>query len=56
MKLTPPKNLTWFIALVLAVLAVLGKMGIIAALAPYDFLLAILSAALLLLASLLRGL
>ena len=56
MKLTPPKNITWLIALLLAVAALLGKTGVIAALAKYDFWLALIAAGLLLLASLVRGL
>ena len=56
MKLTPPKNITWFIALILAVLAVLGHQGVITAIAPYDFWLAVAAAALLLIAALVRGL
>jgi hypothetical protein len=56
MKLTPPKNITWFIALILAVLAVLGHQGVIAAVAKYDFWLALVAAALMLLAALVKGL
>ena len=56
MKLTPPKNVTWIVALILAILALLGHLGTIAALAKYDFWLALVAAALLLLASLFRGL
>lgn len=56
MKLSPPKNFTWFVALLLAVLAVLGHQGVIAALAKYDFWLALVAAALLLIATLLKGL
>jgi len=56
MKLSPPKNITWFIALALAVLALLGHTGTIVALAKYDFWLAIVSAALLLIATLVKGL
>jgi len=56
MKLSPPKNITWFIALALAVLALLGQTGTVAALAKYDFLLAIAAAVLLLIATLVKGL
>ena len=56
MKLTPPKNLTWFVALALAVLALLGFTKTISALTPYDFWLALAAAALLLIATLVRGL
>lgn len=56
MRLTPPKNITWIIALILAVAALLGKTGVIAALAKYDFWLALIAAGLLLLATLVREL
>ena len=56
MKLSPPKQITWFIALALAVLALLGQTGIIAALSPYDFWLALVAAALMLIATLVKGL
>ena len=56
MKLSPPKNITWFVALALAVLALLGHIGTVAALAKYDFWLAIASAALMLIATLVKGL
>jgi hypothetical protein len=56
MRLSPPKNITWFVALALAVLALLGKLGVIVALAQYDFWLALVAAALLLLATFIKGL
>jgi hypothetical protein len=56
MRLSPPKNITWFVALALAVLALLGYTKTIAALTQYDFWLALAAAALLLLATLIRGL
>jgi hypothetical protein len=56
MKLSPPKNITWFVALALAVLALLGKLGVIAVLAKYDFWLALVAAALMLLATFVKGL
>jgi hypothetical protein len=56
MKLSPPKQVTWFVALALAVLALLGQTGVIAALAPYSFWLALIAAALLLLATIVKGL
>ena len=56
MKLSPPKQITWFIALALAVLALLGHAGVIAALATYDFWLALVAAGLLLLATLVKDL
>ena len=56
MKLTPPKMITWLVALALLVLALLGFTKTISALTPYDFWLAVASAALLLIATLVRGL
>ncbi|MBN2145839.1 MAG: hypothetical protein JW726_00565 [Anaerolineales bacterium] len=56
MKLSPPKQITWFIALALAVLALLGHAGVIAVLAPYAFWLALVAAGLLLLATLVKNL
>lgn len=56
MRLSAPKQITWFIALALAVLALLGHAGVIAALAPYAIWLALIAAGLLLLATLLRDL
>lgn len=56
MKLSPPKQITWLVALVLTILALLGQTGVIAALTPYSFWLAIIAAALLLLATIVKGL
>lgn len=56
MKLSPPKQITWFIALALAVLALLGQTGTIAALTTYAFWFALVAAALLLLATIVKGL
>jgi hypothetical protein len=56
MKLSPPKQITWFIALALAVLALLGQTGTIAALSTYAFWLALISAALMLIATIVKGL
>jgi len=56
MKLSPPKQITWFIALALAVLALLGQVGVVAALSQYSFWLALIAAALLLLATIVKGL
>jgi len=56
MKLSAPKNITWFVALALAVLGLLGKLGVIAALAKYDFWLALIAAALMLVATFVKGL
>ena len=56
MRLSPPKQITWFVALALAVLALLGQTGIVGALSPYSFWLALIAAALLLLATIVKGL
>ena len=56
MKLSPPKQITWIIALVLAVLALLGHTNTLAAATPYAFWFALIAAALLLLASIVKGL
>jgi hypothetical protein len=56
MKLTPPKVITWWIALILGVLALLGFMGTIAALSQYAFWLALIGLGLLLVACIVRNL
>ena len=56
MRLSPPKQITWYIALALAVLALLGQTSTIAALSPYSFWLALIAAALLLLATMVKDL
>jgi hypothetical protein len=56
MRLSPPKQATWFVALALAVLALLGHESIIAGLTPYSFWLALIAAALLLIATIVKGL
>lgn len=37
MKLSPPKSITWWIALVLGVLGLLGHLGSVAGLSAYAF-------------------
>lgn len=56
MKLSSPKQVTWYVALVLAVLALVGQFKIVAALTPYSFWLAFIAAALLLVATMVEGL
>ncbi len=56
MKLSPPKQVTWFVALALAVLALLGHTNTLAIASPYAFWLALIAAALLLIATIVRGL
>jgi len=56
MKLSPPKQITWFIALALAIFALLGQTKVITAVTPYAFWLALIAAGLLLLATIVRDL
>jgi hypothetical protein len=56
MKLTPPKVVTWWVALILGVLALLGVAGIIAALSNYAIWLALAGLALILIACLVKNL
>jgi hypothetical protein len=55
-KLSPPKQITWFVALALAILALLGQQKIIAGLTPYSFWLALVAAVLLLIATIVKDL
>ena len=56
MKLSPPKFITWIVALILGVLGLLGHLGTIASLAKYDFWLMTAGLVLMLLACLIKGL
>jgi hypothetical protein len=56
MKLTPPKVITWWIALILGVLGLLGFLGVIAALSQYAFWLVAAGLALMLVATLVKNL
>jgi hypothetical protein len=56
MKLTPPKVVTWWIAVILGVLGILGFLGTIAALGTYAFWLVTGGLALLVLATLVKDL
>jgi len=56
MKLTPPKVITWWIAVALGVLGLLGHFGTIAALSAYSFWLVTAGLALLVLATLIKDL
>lgn len=55
LKLSPPSQMFWIIALVLGVLGILGAMGVVVALAPYAFWLVVAGWALLLIATIMRG-
>ncbi|MFH1183832.1 MAG: hypothetical protein V1755_02185 [Chloroflexota bacterium] len=56
MKLTPPKEITFWVAVVMGFLGLLGFLGAVAALAPYAFWLAFFGLALLAIALLVKGL
>lgn len=56
MKLSRPKDITFWISLVLGVLGLLGKLGVIAQLAAYDFWLAFFGLVLLVLGVIVKGL
>ena len=57
MKLSPPKMITWVVALILLVLALLGHLTTtVSFLTQYDFWLAAVSAALMLIATIVKGL
>jgi uncharacterized membrane protein YtjA (UPF0391 family) len=56
MKLTPPKVITWWIALILGVLGLLGYSGNLAAVSPYSFWLVLIGLALMLVATLIKNL
>jgi hypothetical protein len=56
MKLNKPKNVTWWIAVVLGVLGLIAKLGVVSALAPFGFWLVFVGLALLALANAVKGL
>ena len=56
MKLTPPKNITLLISVVLGLAGLLGKAGLLVFLAPYDFWLTFVGLFLLVLGLLVKGL
>jgi 4-hydroxybenzoate polyprenyltransferase len=56
MKLTPPKVITWWVALILGVLGLLGYLGNVAALSPYAFWLVFAGLVLMLVATLVKNL
>jgi hypothetical protein len=55
MKLSAPSQIVWIIALILGIVGILASMGVIAALATYAFWLVVAGWALLLIATLMRG-
>jgi hypothetical protein len=56
MRLSPPKVVTWWIAVILGVLGLLGHLGTIASLSTYAFWLVAAGLALLVLATLVKDL
>jgi hypothetical protein len=56
MKVSPPKVVTWWIAVILGVLGALGHFGGVPALAQYDFWLVFIGLALLAIATITKGL
>lgn len=56
MKLTPPKQITFWIAIILGLLGALGGLSLVAALVPFAFWLAFVGLALLVVALLVKGL
>ena len=56
MKLTPPKSITWWVAVVLGVLGLLGYLGSIGALGQYAFWFALAGLVLLAVATRVKGL
>jgi hypothetical protein len=56
MKFSPPKVITWWIAVILGILALIGSLGVVPALAAYAFWLAFIGLALLAIACITKGL
>jgi hypothetical protein len=56
MRLSSPKQLTWIVALILALLGLVGELGVVDALSSFAFWLAFVAAALLLLATYIKDL
>ncbi len=56
MKLSRPKNITFYIAVILAVLGLLGFLGIVKPLAAYDFWLVVIGFIILMLGNMVKGL
>lgn len=56
MKLNAPKVVTWWIAVILGVLALLGHVAVVPVLGAYAFWMALIGLALLVVANLVKGL
>jgi len=55
LKLSAPSQIVWIIALILGIVGILGAMGIVVAIAPYGFWLVVAGWALLVIATIMRG-
>jgi len=55
LKLSAPTQIVWIIALILGIVGILGSLGVIASLAAYAFWLVVAGWALLLIATVMRG-
>jgi hypothetical protein len=55
LKLSAPTQIVWIIALILGIVGILGSLGVIASLAAYAFWLVVAGWALLLIATMMRG-
>ena len=55
LKLSAPSQIVWIIAVILGIVGILGALGIITALAAYAFWLVVAGWALLLIATIMRG-
>ena len=55
LKLSAPSQVVWIIALILGIVGIMGVLGVITALATYDFWLVAAGLALLLIATVMRG-
>jgi 4-hydroxybenzoate polyprenyltransferase len=55
MRLTPPKKLTFWLAIILGALGVIAKLGLVAVLAPYAFWLVVAGLVLLALGNAVKG-
>ena len=55
LKLSAPSQIVWIIALILGIVGILGFMGVVAALATYAFWLVVAGWAVLLVATIMRG-
>ncbi len=55
MKLNAPKQITWWIALIIAVIGIIGRLVIIPVISPYAFWLVVVAFVILFLGTFLKG-